>query len=75
MTRSRDSFVRLAEARTKRTLKDIRLIGNLSNRSNYTYSEEDIRKIFGALERELKNTKQRFIDQLDSVRERDFTLQ
>ena len=49
MTQSRENFVRLAEARTRKTLKDIRLIGNLSNRSNYNFSEEDIRLSSGKL--------------------------
>jgi len=43
--KSRERFVKLAENRVARAIKDIRLIGNLSNRSNYTYSEDDVKKI------------------------------
>ncbi len=57
---NRKKFKELAEKRVNRTIKDIRLIGNLSNRSNYAYTEDDIRKIFSVLERELKSQKQRF---------------
>ena len=46
----RKKFVVLAEKRVTRALKDIRLIGNLSNRSNYKYAEEDARKICKALD-------------------------
>lgn len=59
-SRSRERFVNLAEKRVKRTIKDIRLIGNLSNRSNYSYTDEDVRKILKTLENELANMKRRF---------------
>jgi len=57
---SRDNFVRLAEKRVNNAIKTLRLIGNLSNRSNYSYTEEDVNKIFRSLERELKNARARF---------------
>ena len=50
----------------------MRLLGNCSSKGNYEYTEEDIRKIFGALERELKNTKNKFLG-IDAKEER-FTL-
>jgi hypothetical protein len=53
-------FKRLAEARVSKTIKDIRLIANLSNKSNYSYSSADIDKIFKTLDRELKNARMRF---------------
>lgn len=68
----RERFVRIAEARTNKILEMMRLLGNCSSKGNYEYSEEDIKKIFGALERELKNTKNKFLG-LD-VKEERFTL-
>lgn len=59
-TNSRKKFVELAEKRVTRTIKDIRLIGNLSNRSNYSYTDEDVRKIYRTLKTELDNLKSRF---------------
>ena len=56
----RKKFVELAEARVNRAIKDLRLIGNLSNRSAYEYDEEDGRKIFRALQKELDAAKARF---------------
>ena len=58
--KDRTKFVELAEKRVARAIKDIRLIGNLSNKSNYTYSDEDVRKIIKALDAEVKRLKQRF---------------
>jgi transcription elongation GreA/GreB family factor len=59
----RAKFVQLAEKRVIRAIKDIRLIGNLSNKSNYSYSDEDVRKIIRALDREIKSLRQRFASQ------------
>lgn len=56
----RERFVELAEKRVNRALKDIQLIGNLSNRSNYEYDEADVRKIHGTLRSALKDMKARF---------------
>lgn len=58
--KSRTKFVELAEKRVTRAIKDIRLIGNLSNRSNYSYGEEDVRKIIRTLRNELDALKARF---------------
>lgn len=69
----RERFVRIAEARTNKILEMLRLLGNCSSKGNYDYTEEDIKKIFGALEKELKNTKNRFLG-LDAKEER-FTLE
>jgi len=56
----REKFVKLAQSRVNKTIKDIQLIGNLSNRSNYDYTEEDVAKIFRALTDELTACKKRF---------------
>ncbi len=52
-----DRFKRIASMRTERILNDLRLLGNCSNRSVYSYSEEDINKIFSAIDIELKRIK------------------
>ena len=53
-------FVELAEKRVKRALKDIKLIGNLSKRSNYKYTDEDVKKIIKALRQSVEDIKARF---------------
>ena len=60
MSNKRTKFVQLAEKRVTRTVRDIRLVGNLSNRARYEYSAEDAQKIIRVLESELKQTKSRF---------------
>lgn len=66
MRNKRDKFVELAEARVNRTLKDIQLIGNLSNTSAYEFNDGDIRKIFLALQKGLDAAKARFTRDADS---------
>lgn len=56
----REKFVRLATKRVSNALKSIQLIGNLSNRSNYDYTEEDVQKIFRALQEELGACRKKF---------------
>ena len=56
----REKFKRLAEQRVNKTIKTVRLIGNLANRSNYSYSDSDVSKIFDALNAEIKACKARF---------------
>ena len=60
MTEKRQKFVRLAEARVTRAIRDIRLIGNLSNRSAYAFTDEDVRKIFRAIQKEAEAAKAKF---------------
>ena len=56
----REAFRRLAERRTNTIVDKVRILGNLANRSAYDYAEEDLRKIFGAIEDELKVARARF---------------
>lgn len=62
MDKKRENFIRLAEQRVNRALREIRLIGNLSNRSAYASTDEDVKKIFRTLQKELDGAKARFGD-------------
>lgn len=70
----REKFVRLANKRVNNAIKAIELVGNLSNRSNYDYSQEDAEKIFLALSKELKACRERF-SYAGGKRERKFSLE
>jgi hypothetical protein len=63
----RDKFIQLAEARVNKTLKDLQLIGNLSNRSAYEFNEADVRKIFAALQKGFDTAKGRFTREVDGT--------
>lgn len=57
---NRERFVRLAEKRVNNTVKNIQLIGNLSNTNNYTYTQKDVDRIFRTLDQELRAARSRF---------------
>lgn len=59
-SQKREKFVRLAEARVNNALRAIRLIGNLSNKNNYQYSEQDVQKILAALNLAVKELSNQF---------------
>lgn len=56
----KERFKRLATYRTNAVLEKLRLLGNLSNRTNYDYSDDDIKKIFSVVEDQLRFIKARF---------------
>lgn len=68
----RERFIRIAENRTNKILDMLKLLSNCSNKSNYEYTEEDIRKIFSAIEKETKNAKIAFSG--GESKEEKFTL-
>jgi len=60
METKNEKFQRLAEKRVNETIKKIELIGNLSNKRNYQYTEDDINKVLKALKNALKDLEQKF---------------
>jgi hypothetical protein len=69
----RKKFVELATKRVNRVINDMRLVGNLSNRSSYEFTDEDARKIVRALQREVDQLKVKFTGAGGSG-ETEFTL-
>lgn len=55
-----DRFKRLAVFRTNAVLEKLRILGNLSNKTNYDYSDEEMNKIFYAIDSQLRIVKARF---------------
>ncbi len=60
MSRKHDNFVRLAEARVNKALDAIRIVGNLSNRAYYEYSEAEVLEIVRALNSSIADLKAQF---------------
>ena len=69
----REKFVRLAEARTNKILDTLKLLGNCSNTAVYEYTQEDITKIFDAIEMEVKEAKKKF-SEIGNDKNSKFTL-
>ena len=56
----REKFKRLATKRTNAILDKLRLLENLSNTSNYDYTDEEVNKIFSVIDSQLRMIKARF---------------
>jgi len=56
----RERFVKIAEQRTNKILKTLKLLSNCSNKGAYEYTDEEVKKIFAVIEREVELTKSKF---------------
>ncbi|MFJ7735617.1 hypothetical protein ACIQ2D_04665 [Lysinibacillus sp. NPDC097287] len=61
-----DKFEELAEKRVSEALKKLQLIGNLSNKNNYDYTETHVKQIIDTLESEIKALKNKFSEESKS---------
>jgi len=57
-----ERFRRLATQRTNAVLYRLQILGHCANPQLYDYSEGDVRKIFRAIESEVKAVKAKFIN-------------
>ena len=60
MNQKIEKFERLAEKRVTSAIKTLRLIGNLSNKRNYCYTDDHVKEIVDALEMGIRKLKARF---------------
>jgi len=60
MESKKDRFQRLATIRTNVVLQRLKVLGNCSNRQAYEYTEQEIKKIFSAIEEQVKDVKAKF---------------
>lgn len=65
MESSQDKFKRIAAYRVKKILNTIRILGNCANKRFYSYSDDQIEKIFNAIIKQIENTKAKFLDDKD----------
>ena len=56
----REKFIRLAENIVNSTIKEINLIGNLANKSNYDYTKDDVDKIIKTLKKSVSDLESKF---------------
>lgn len=55
-----DRFKRVAERRTRAILRDLRLLGNCGSRGNYSYTPEQVVKIFNEIDQASRVAKAKF---------------
>jgi len=56
----RDRFKRVGGNRVNDLLEKIRLLGNCANTSNYSYTHDEINKIFTTIYENLQDTRKKF---------------
>lgn len=56
----REAFQRLATKRTNEVLKRLRILGHCANPQLYEYADGEVKKIFQAIDKELKVAKMKF---------------
>ena len=55
-----DKFIFLANKRVNKAIKVLKLVGNLANKKNYSYSDEQVKKIIKALQKEVDSIRHNF---------------
>ena len=56
----RDRFVRIGENRVNKILESLDSLGKCSDKKNYEYDPDDVRKIFKAIDSKVRDTKSLF---------------
>jgi hypothetical protein len=68
----RERFENVAARRTQKILDLLDILGNCSNKSNYEYTDEDVRKMFSAIKNKTKNTEAAFGNAINSSEKNKF---
>lgn len=68
----RERFEDVAGKRVQYIIDKLNLLGNCSNRNNYEYKSEDVKKMFSAIREALKRTEGRFEDELTKQEKKKF---
>ena len=55
-----ERFKKIASRRVQEILDKLRLLGNCANKNNYEYTEDQVKKIFTAVDNEWKKVKNEF---------------
>lgn len=66
MENKNEKFIRLANSRVNKALKQLDLISNLSNKNIYSYSENEIKQIIIALNKKIKEIENKFHQEINN---------
>ena len=70
----RQRFVNVASRRVQKILEQLDTLANCSNKANYDYTEDDVKKIYNAIKEKLRNTEALFDLQLNRSEKNKFKL-
>ena len=72
---SKEKFKTLANARVNKVIKLMILVGNLSNKSHYTYTPQQADKIIKALQSEISLIKSKFTNPKGGRDQKEFEIE
>jgi hypothetical protein len=67
-------FEKVATKRMHKLLDQIELVGNCSNKLNYEYTDEDVQKMFTAIEEQVKLARSKFGSSAPAQEEKKFSF-
>ena len=70
----RERFENVAARRTQKILDFLDSLGNCANRSNYEYTDEDVRKMFSAIKEKTRITESAFGSAINRSEKNRFTF-
>ncbi|MBN2238979.1 MAG: hypothetical protein JW712_04335 [Dehalococcoidales bacterium] len=56
----RERFLRIAESRVNKVLESLDNLAKCSNKRNYEYTDDEVRKIFREIERKVREVKSQY---------------
>jgi len=68
MESKHEKFQRIASKRTNEVIDKIRILSNCSNKNTYSYSQDEINKIFRAIDQEIRAAKSKFAVKQDKFK-------
>jgi hypothetical protein len=68
----RDRFVRIVERRVNNIFDALDSLGKCANKRNYEYGDDDVKRIFSAIDKKIKETKHLY--QNSNTKKKRFTL-
>ena len=71
----REVFVKTAEVRVNRALKHIKIIGALNDKTQYVYSDSDVKKIVNALKNAVVEIEAKFKEPIVIHKKEEFKLE
>ena len=67
-----ERFRRLAQSRGNRLIREIALLGNLANKKNYSYTADEVKRLFTPINDQLKETRALFDSDISSKNKVNF---
>jgi hypothetical protein len=68
----RERFEKVAARRVKKVLDVLDSLANCSNRGNYEYGEDDVKKMFNAIKERIKTSEAAFNNEINKASKNEF---